>query len=238
MDWFKMQTVWGSSIERMTDAEAGRFIKAVYAFVRYGEEYNGNGKEEMLVWQALDILRMDLAKFADAQAEADNARRAKSEEMRKLARRRWDMRSDAERMPTDANRMRNDAGRMRKDAERMRSDAYKNKNKKETEGEENNPLPSDSLETDEALIAIQADHEEIFNAMEYAGFDLDNATMDMVVGLYAQYGKEKMLKAVNACVENSVKKIVYMRGVLESMSKEEQAQSEKPKKKEDEVRWF
>ena len=64
MDWFKMQTVWGASIERFSDAEAGRFIKAVYAYVRHGEEYDGgSGREGPVIWQALETLRGDIESF-------------------------------------------------------------------------------------------------------------------------------------------------------------------------------
>ena len=36
-EWFKMRTVWGASILRMTAEEAGRLIKAVYLYERTGE---------------------------------------------------------------------------------------------------------------------------------------------------------------------------------------------------------
>lgn len=243
MDWFKMQTVWGSSIERMTDAEAGRFIKAVYAFVRSGVEYTGTGKEEMLVWQAIDTLRNDIAKFAAAQAAADDAKRVTSELRRQAANKRWQMQKDAQAskpLHKDAKgckSMQKDAfasGVMQVDAKNAHKEKNKNKNNS------NPPTPlADSID-DQELEQIRADHEEIFNAMEYAGFDMDAATLDKVIDLYATYGKEKVLSAIDACVENSVKKFVYLRGVLESREKEEKGQGEQAdgEKPEDKVRWL
>ena len=105
MDWFKMQTVWGASIERFSDAEAGRFIKALFAFVRHGEEYDGsNGREDPVIWQALEALRGDIESFKQKEAN----QKAKEEELkakrREAARARW--------MQNDANaskRIQNDA---------------------------------------------------------------------------------------------------------------------------------
>ena len=78
MDWFKMQMIWGASVERLSDAEAGRFIKAVYAFARNREEYHGGGKEEPTVFQALETLRKDMDAFEHQEA----LRKAKEEETR------------------------------------------------------------------------------------------------------------------------------------------------------------
>lgn len=82
MDWFKMQMIWGASVERLSDAEAGRFIKAVYAFARNREEYHGGGKEEPTVFQALETLRKDMDTFEHQEA----LRKAKEEETREKRR--------------------------------------------------------------------------------------------------------------------------------------------------------
>lgn len=89
MDWFKMQTVWGASLERLSDPEAGRFIKAVYAYVRNGTEYNGNGKEAILVLQALETLHSDIEKFRKSEAEALSKKEAIAEKRRNAAMKRW-----------------------------------------------------------------------------------------------------------------------------------------------------
>ena len=106
MDWFKMQTVWGAGVERLSDAEAGRFIKALYAFVRSGEEYVGSsGREDPITWQALEALRGDLEAFkkneADLKAKED-AIKAKRQEAAKA---RWGKQKDAK----ERKGMQNDA---------------------------------------------------------------------------------------------------------------------------------
>lgn len=96
MDWFKMQTVWGAGVERLSDAEAGRFIKVLYAYVRDGEEYSGSsGREDPIIWQALEALRGDVESFkkieADQKAKEDAIRIKRQE----AAKARWAMQNDA-----------------------------------------------------------------------------------------------------------------------------------------------
>lgn len=96
MDWFKMQTVWGASVERFSDAEAGRFIKAIYAYVRHGEEYDGNsGREDPVIWQALETLRGDVESFKQNEANQKAQEEAKREKRRNAAKARWTMQTDA-----------------------------------------------------------------------------------------------------------------------------------------------
>lgn len=96
MDWFKMQTVWGASIERFSDAEAGRFIKAVYAYVRHGEEYDGgSGREDPVIWQALETLRKDVESFKRSEANQKAQEEALKEKRRAAAKARWDKQNDA-----------------------------------------------------------------------------------------------------------------------------------------------
>lgn len=107
MDWFKMQTVWGASVERFSDAEAGRFIKAIYAYVRHGEEYDGNsGREDPVIWQALETLRGDVESFKQNEANQKAQEEALKEKRRAAANARWAMQADANAskcIPSDAN---------------------------------------------------------------------------------------------------------------------------------------
>ena len=107
MDWFKMQMVWGASVERLSDAEAGRFIKAVFAFMRDGKEYNGNsGREDPTIWQALETLREDVESFKNAEANRIAAENAKKQKRRDAANKRWEKQKYANastRMHSNAN---------------------------------------------------------------------------------------------------------------------------------------
>ena len=96
MDWFKMQTIWGASLERFSDAEAGRFIKALFAYVRHGEEYIGNnGREDPIIWQALEMLRGDIEAFKTKEANQRLHEEAIKEKRSQAAKARWQMQKDA-----------------------------------------------------------------------------------------------------------------------------------------------
>jgi hypothetical protein len=96
MDWFKMQTVWGASVERFSDAEAGRFIKTLFAYVRHGEEYTGNnGREDPIIWQALETLRGEVEAFKIKEANQKSQEEAIKEKRRNAAKARWAMQKDA-----------------------------------------------------------------------------------------------------------------------------------------------
>lgn len=90
MDWFKMQSVWGASVERLSDAEAGRFIKALYAYVRDGVEYEGSsGREDPTIWLALEALRGDIESFKQKEANQKEHEEALKEKRREAAQARW-----------------------------------------------------------------------------------------------------------------------------------------------------
>ena len=71
----------------------------------------------------------------------------------------------------------------------------------------------------EDLKKIQDDHEEIFSKLEAAGFSLTQALMDNVVDLYAEYGKEAMLSAIDGCVQASKARLDYLKGCLRNQGK-------------------
>lgn len=96
MDWFKMQTVWGASVDRFSDAEAGRFIKALFAYVRNGEEYEGgNGREDPVIWQALEALRGDVESFKQKEAVQKAKEDDIKEKRRQAAQTRWKKQTNA-----------------------------------------------------------------------------------------------------------------------------------------------
>lgn len=73
-----------------------------------------------------------------------------------------------------------------------------------------------SFASDEELIKQQQENNEVFEAMEKAGFKLSTSVMDKVSGFIADYGKDAVIRAVNECDEHSALSIAYMRKVLEN----------------------
>lgn len=123
MEWFRMQTIWGASLKRLSDAEAGRFIKAVYDYVRDGKEYDGNGKEEILVVQALETLQTDIEAFDKYQKDAEDKKQAVSDARRSAVNKRWDKRNSIQ---ADTNEYKSKA----QNTNNTNSTYIKNKNNK------------------------------------------------------------------------------------------------------------
>ena len=92
---FRMYTYWGEGIELLSDAEAGRFVKALYAYVIDGQEYECDvpGRESPLIAMALHMIQSDLEEAVReeemAKEKAELARKTRSEAARKAAEARW-----------------------------------------------------------------------------------------------------------------------------------------------------
>ena len=73
MEWFKFHTIWSEGVRELSDAEAGRFLKAVCDYVDYDEIQALSGNERMLFSMALKQMKQDAernAKISSARAEA------------------------------------------------------------------------------------------------------------------------------------------------------------------------
>lgn len=97
MEWFKMRMIWGKSVKRLSDAEAGRFIKAIYEFMDDGKEYDGSGREELMIIQALETLRQERDEFQMEEELQKQKKEKLSETRRQAVMKRW------EKQKTDTN---------------------------------------------------------------------------------------------------------------------------------------
>ena len=84
MEWFKFHTIWGSGLQELSDAEAGRFIKAICNFAETGEAQTQFGNERFLYSIALKQMKNDAeytARISSIRAEARRGKSLKSEQM-------------------------------------------------------------------------------------------------------------------------------------------------------------
>lgn len=194
MDWFKMQTVWGASIERFSDAEAGRFIKAVYAYVRHGEEYDGgSGREDPVIWQALETLRKDVESFKRSEANQKAQEEALKEKRRAAAKARWQMQNDA----SASKRMQNDASAP--ESTICIASASQNKNKNKEKEDKDNTRAREDMPfglTDEDIQASLDRDQQIEDAAKAAGLNTSETAMLKARDYASQYGLEKLLDAI------------------------------------------
>ena len=64
-EWFKARTIWGAAIETLSDAEAGRLMKAVWEYEATGHRQDLNGAEKGIYALILMTLCLDAEKDAD-----------------------------------------------------------------------------------------------------------------------------------------------------------------------------
>jgi len=75
MDWFKFHTIWGGGIRELSDAEAGRFIKALIDFEEFGESQPLTGAEKVVYSIACKQLKQDAERNAEiSRKRAENGR--------------------------------------------------------------------------------------------------------------------------------------------------------------------
>lgn len=58
-DWFKARNIWGAAIQALSDAEAGRLMKAVWAYTMTGEQQELSGAEKGVYALILMTLSQD-----------------------------------------------------------------------------------------------------------------------------------------------------------------------------------
>ena len=91
-----------------------------------------------------------------------------------------------------------------------------NNNNNGTMEKGNNLLPL--MGEDEAQ-EIQLEQNRVLDAAEDAGFDRSNSVRAGLIQLYAEYGLEKMLEGIKACVDHSAINLAYLRTVLKGEKK-------------------
>ena len=67
---------------------------------------------------------------------------------------------------------------------------------------------------DDDAIKIQREQDEVLTAAENAGFPRFELVRAKIISFYAEYGREKMLSAIDACAEHSAANIAYLSAVL------------------------
>ena len=77
MEWFKMQTCWGEAVDMLTDEEAGRLFKNIYAYVLRGETRKGAGREDLMAMIVLEMLKRDIEKYEAGAAEEEKKKEQK-----------------------------------------------------------------------------------------------------------------------------------------------------------------
>ena len=183
-EWFKARNIWGAAITALSDEEAGRVAKAVWAYTMDGEIQTIEGAGKGILAMILMTLAQDEERDNDISAKRSYA--AKVMHLQANA-------DKCKQMQTNDSKCSN-----------------KNQNKnidKEQESE------SELIAVTEAR-KIQLDHDTLIGAAENAGFKISHDVMDSMIRLYADYGLEKMLDGFKSCVKHGAVNLAYLEAVL------------------------
>lgn len=199
-EWFKARLSWGSSIRMLSDAEAGRFVKALWSYAESREVGSLTGGERLLIAMCTATLDQDEAHRSEVSAKRSQAgkqggrpRNSKANESKKS----------------------NSFNEKANESKKSNCLHIRNKNK------ESSPFPpSQGADDDvEELLLIARRNDEVYAAAERAGFPRDGATLDKLTELISLHGPDAVEQALDACVEYGAKSIAYLRKVLDGSSK-------------------
>ena len=197
-EWFKARNVWGATILSLSDAEAGRIAKAIWAYTMNGEILPLEGAEKGIFPMILMTLTQD--------EEREN----EISEKRSLAGKSGAMTTNAgksHQMPANDSKCR-----------QMPSNAdIKNQNKnqnidKEQESESEYIADTEARE-------IQNDHDRVLNAAEDAGFMMSNNVRASLIALYAENGLVKVLDGLKSCSDHGVANLAYLKACMKGEPK-------------------
>lgn len=190
-DWFKARNIWGAAITALSDEEAGRLAKAIWAFTMNGEVTEIEGAGKGIFAMIMMTLAQDEERDSDISAKRSNA--AKSMHLQANA-------SKSIQMQADDSKCSN-----------------KNKNKnidKEQESETEFIADADAHQ-------IQNEQNRVLDAAEDAGFKMSNDVRAALIALYADSGLEKVLEGIKSCSEHGVANLAYLRGCMRNDPKKQ-----------------
>lgn len=87
---------------------------------------------------------------------------------------------------------------------------------------------SESLIGEDEAAEINAEHDKVLQAAENAGFARNDATRAKLIDLYSVHGLQKMVAAIESCVEHGVSNIAYLAAVLKGEPKKEKPKGNVP----------
>lgn len=194
-DWFKARNIWGAAIMALSDAEAGRLMKALWYFTMTGEKQTLSGAEKGIFALILMTLSQD---------EANNAELSKKRSLAGTI-------GGKQRAANQANAC------FAIENEANQANACNKSKNKETETEKEKDIFID----DDDAREIQTEQDRVLDAAEDAGFIKSNSVRARLIRLYAEHGLEKMLAGISSCVTHGAVNLAYLEAVLRGEPRKE-----------------
>lgn len=209
-DYFKARICWRGGLKTLSDAEAGRFCKALWDYAATGEVRCLDGREGAILSMCLEEMRRDaehLEKVSQARSRAGTAsgisrrtnmnKKNKSEQNEHML---TYVQHEEKEKPSPPRPP------ISKEKEVVRACAREGGDGFLTEAE------ADSLAR-----ALQ----EVYDAAERVGFPANPATLDKLTELAAAYSPARVLDALDVAAERGKSSVGYLRGILAREAPEE-----------------
>lgn len=193
---FYLMDAYLSRTSRLTDEELGRLLRACMIYHATGEITELEGRESV----AFDFIREDI----DAQAEAYAAKCETNRRNRMSA-----ISDDGQRSSTVVN-----------DHQPEPTAVHKVKVKEKVNVKVNEKAAAEyDQAADAEAFRLQAEHNQILQAAEHAGFPANDIVRANLLDAYAEHGLEKTIRAIEECATHSASSIAYMKAVLSGKPK-------------------
>ncbi|MBR3795750.1 MAG: hypothetical protein IKK34_06950 [Clostridia bacterium] len=199
-EWFKGRLKWHRSIMKLSDAEAGRFAKALWTYAATGETSDLSGRESIMLEMCISTLDED-------QAHRTNVSAARAAAGAKGGRPKTSKANESKKSncyPEKAN-------------ESKKSNCFNKKedtrNKKEDAADAAYARGGGFISDDDAD-AINGALNDVFDEAKRAGFPDNQATLDRLNAMCAEYSPEWVTAGIAVCVERGASNPGFLDGVL------------------------
>lgn len=216
---FNARVNWRGGLINLSDAEAGRFCKALWDFAATGEVRCLDGREGVLLSMCLEELRGDAEK-----RERISKSRSKAGKVGGLAK---------------ASKCKQKLANASKCQQVLDLPAFEEKEKlppphppfvkeKEVGRACAREGGGDGFLTEAEADSLSRALQEVYDAAERAGFPANPATMDKLTELAAAYSPARVLSALDVATERGKNSVGYLRGILAREEQEAPAQPPSP----------
>lgn len=209
-DYFKARVCWRGGLKTLSDAEAGRFCKALWDYAATGEVRCLDGREGAILSMCLEEMRRD----AEHREKVSQAR-SKAGTASGISRR------------TKVNKT-------NKSEQNEHMLTYVQQEEKEKRPPLEPPLVKEKevgracaregdggFLTDEEADSLASALQDVYDAAERAGFPANPATLDKLTELAAAYSPARVLSALDVATERGKTSVGYLRGILAREAPEE-----------------
>lgn len=205
-EWFKARVKWHKPIMKLSDAEAGRLMKALWSYATHEELGDLGGREGIL-------LEMCIAELAEDQEHRSNVSAARRAAGTKGGR----PKISPENAKANESKKSNCFSEKAKEANESKKSYIRNK-KEDNIADAIYAHTRESgggfLDDDEAD-DLMGELNSVLDAAHDAGFPDNQATFDRLTALCADYTAAWVLEALKVCVDRGQSSPGYLAGVLQ-----------------------